>query len=530
MKLLLSSIYFLFSCSLLLAEEEKLKTSDEHFEQGIQSFDQQSYSEALSHFEKAELESEYKGKVYFNQARCHEFLNEQDLAEKAYQKALQSNDPFIEMKSCYNLGHLLYQWSLKKTTDANNFEIDEEKFKSSLNYFRDVGNYVDRVASSEKGEAETLHKKAKENEKLLMAKYKAMLDEANKKKGKKVPLLKGQVQVNGRPGASSFVFLKSKWDDHILEQTKSDSTGAYTFPDLDLGKYQVAAALYASDEGKELSWNTPVKVMSYEKDTQTQSINGPLSLGCPYQSSVPTMSLPYNDSSRASGPDSITSSTDWGELTDGRPAETFPEENDADQGYVAFSAENFQFAIALPQAQQQHQQQQIQKSTEPQEPPTYELTLKGYHNGKDAVLPEQISIFGMKKDLEKPIKLFETVVLTTDTGRYEWKSEAFVYKDCRQLILNFKRNGGQRISLHEIEIHENLNQKSDQQQQDQKNDQQQKNDSQSQQRQPKKDKKSAPKKNASRPVKAILDKIRKKNKDSKKQQATGVIQRTARDY
>lgn len=518
----------------LYAEKAKapLKDSETWFKEGLSALEKKQYGEAIDIFEKAELESKTIEKVYYNKGLAHLELKEYDLAEEHLRKALQAQDVNLTIKASYNLGHLHYQKSIVPSTDGGSYTMKKSEIQIAQDYFRDVKNFQKQKDADLNSESEDLIKRAIFNEALISARYKVLNDQKAKEKGSKLSLLSGTVKANGRPIEGATVYIKSKWKNEILGQTKSDSSGAFKIDGLEMGKYQLAAALYNDAKLSDLQWSEAKKVPAYEKDTSDLSISGALSLASPYQASHMSLPLPYDDALRMQGADSITKSTDWGELTDGKSSESFSETQPIDTGYVAFLQDQFQIAMGVPQ-QQQQVQQQVQQTTEPSAPPTYTFVLKGF-NGGDSPAPLSVDVMGMKKEQEKPIKLYHSVIKTTDTGVYEWKSDEFAQQDCRTLIFSFTQSKGKKTIFHEIEVNEDLKQDQQNQDQQQDQDQQQQQQNKDKQDQQKKDEqKQQQKKQQQKPqaVQAILDKVRKKNEDEKREEeGTGVILRTLKDY
>lgn len=523
-------LFFIIAFSTVVAEEKQPMTWDEHFEIGINAFDQKDFEQALISFGKAELESTEVDKIHYNKGLCHLKLDEHDLAEKELTKALRARDPLLKLKARYNLAHVHYNHAIIPSSDEGSYTYDEDKLTTCLDFFRDVKREVAKEPLNKESEALQLAQKADENIKLVVARLKIMRDRENSKKGEKVPFIQGTLQVNGRPVGDGRLYLKSKWEDQLLGTLKSDPSGTFKFDELEMGKYQIAGALYETESLEQLSFNEPVKVPTYEKDNQDIKLSGPLSMACPYQASVLPLKIPHSDSSRASGPDSITSSTDWGELTDGKPEDLFPEDHDLDPGYVGFDVPEFQIAMALPSPPQNPQAGHPEESKEEKPEPTYNVTLKGFHDDVKVVLPDLFQVYGFKKDMEKPELLYTSAVSTTDPGKYSWSSGPFPHKDFRHLIFTFQKKGKGRISLHEIEVQEDTgqNQSNQDQQQNENQDQNQQQQKQQQQKQQEEQKKNEP----SRSTRSILSRVRKKNEDEKdkRQTKSGIILKTDRDY
>ena len=525
------------------AKTEHLKTSEEHFNEGLLNFQASEYTKALESFERAELESKDLDRLRFNRGLCHLALMEYETSEEMFNKVLASQDPNMQVKAHYNLGHLHFLQCIKVPTEGEpqaepttlpNYDI--AKLEAASFAFRDVIELARRYKGKLNSESLDIVKKAEENTKLIAAKYIYHEDQLAKSKGRKTKVIQGKVNVNGRPAPHAFIYLKSKWEDSIYATTRSDESGGFKFPDLEVGKYQLASVLYEEDQAERLDWGEDIKLPSFETDNHDLEIKGAMTLAMPYQSQSPSLETPWDDHLRFTGSQSIVSSTDWGELVDGRPIATLPEDNDFHQGYVAFDVANLQLAMAMPTVQEQPQQppqQGAQQSTEPTPPPTYQVTLKGFQDFKDVHFPEKISIFGMKEGEEKPTELYSDIIQSTQSGLAEWKSEPFVHKDYKQLMFSFSRSKGKRMSFHEIEVYEDRHEEQDPQenedQQEPQDDQQ--NQDQNQDQQQPQDQPEEPQERESRSVRNIMQKIKKKNEEAKeKQKVDGVILHTDKDY
>jgi len=539
-------LLFLLCLSTLNAEDQpaeatSLKTSEQHFHDGMLAFQKGDVAQALQSFEAAGLEGKELEPIQFNQALCHLALNEPDKAEELFNKVLSSQDPEFQIKAHYNLGHLYFKQSLKEPETAAGQEpspypdYDLEKLEAASYAFRDIKNLSRRYEGKLSAATSAIVAAADENLKLIAARYIDYEDRLAKRKGRKTNIIRGSVKVNGRPASYAFVYLKSKWDDVIFAHMRCDESGVFTFNDLEVGKYQLAALLYEEDNAERLNWGEDVKLPSFESDNHDLQIQGAMTLGVPYQTQSPSLETPWDDHLRFSGSQSIVSSTDWGELVDGRPAITLPLDNDFHQGYVGFNVPNLRLGIAVPTAEQAQPQQNVPQSTEPTPPPTFKIKLKGFQDFKDVFLPDELTVFGMKEGQEAPLQLYQSIIQSTSSGVVEWDSEEFAHQDCRQLMLDFKRSKGNRMSLHEIEVSEDRHEpKQDQQEGDEQNKDQQQEQNQDQEQQNKNDKQQQPQEpqdRESRTVRSILEKVKEKNEDAKeRQKGSGVILHTDKDY
>jgi tetratricopeptide (TPR) repeat protein len=70
--------------------DEDTKRAKEHYGQGSKLFDLERFEEARIEFEAALSFKPDLGKLYYNIARCHEHLNQKDLALKAYEDYLKA--------------------------------------------------------------------------------------------------------------------------------------------------------------------------------------------------------------------------------------------------------------------------------------------------------------------------------------------------------------------------------------------------------------------------------------------------------
>lgn len=524
----------------------------EHMRAGLSLYDAGKYAEALERFGKAEVECDKPERIHYNKGLCHLGLAEFDQAEQAFAKVAGGADPLLSLQARYNTGHVHYRQALRRSTDAGTapagkpaapvsstdagqapgdrallgpgVELDEARLARALDCFRDVIRAAAREPLAGSAEAARLAADARRNERLIVTRLKDLVDRRSRKLGEKENRLHGTVNVNGRPVAGAWAYVKSKWEQALLGHARSGEGGGYEIKDLDLGKYNLAALLYEEDKPERIPWGPPRKVPAHGKDPQDLAVNGPVSLACPYLASVASLPAPWDDHGRKGGAASLTSSTDWGELTDGRPADTFPADNDLDPGYVAFAEPEFQVVMALPPARPRPE---VKSSTEPAPPPEYLVTLKGYRDGKDAAAPDALVVLGLKGKDEKPVSLYEGPVETTAAGRYEWKSFPFPQQDCRQLAFVFHRSKGKRTSLHEIEVAErDPSKKNDKEQEKDKDKQDQQQDEPKPQDQPEQKQDQA-----SQDTQQILKDIRKKAEENgKNRRAAGGVLRADRDW
>lgn len=550
-----SLIIFLLYLTAIYAESEEaaptsneaIKSSEQHFEDGQQAFQKGDYGSALESFNLSELESDHLDPIHFNRGLCHMALNDFEKAIENFEKVLSSQDPEYRIKAHYNLGHCHYQQSLQvnepkdgepSAPEELSATFSEEKLGLAVSAFREIEAMARRYEGRLSSEALNIVEKAKSNIKIIIAKYTYYQDQLAKNKGRLTKVIRGNVSVNGQPARYAFVYIKSKWDDNIYAHMRTDESGKFNFEGLEVGKYELAAALFEEKNAEFLNWQQEVKVPSYETDETALQIQGAMTLGMPYQSQTPTLETPWDDHLRFNGAKSITSSTDWGELNDGRPLETLPADNDFHQGYVAFDALNLRIGMAIPSQQQPQVQpgQQPQQSTEPSLPPTYQITLKGFQDLEDVHFPDKVRIYGLKDGQEQPIALYSDNIQTDTKGLTEWKSQEFEHQDCRQLLFDFSRSKGKRMSFHEIEVAENLHQKNDQQNenQDQNQDdqqQQQQQDQQQSEQNQQQQQEQQPEQRESRSVRSILQKIKDKNEDAKeRQKGSRIILHSDKDY
>lgn len=497
----------------------------EHFRNGLEALESGQNEQALQHFERAEFESDFPELVYYNQGLSLMRLGEGVQAEDKFKKAIGTLPDLTALRARYNLGLLHADRAIVPSTDPDAPPtLKQTETEQAVNYFRDVGSLAEKEVFEDNEKAQELRRRAEENEKLLLARMKIQNDRDARKKGNRVPFLLGKLNANGRPVEGGWVYFRNKWDDDINGYTRSGPDGDFKTTPLDPGWYFLGGAFYETDNYPNLKERQ--RVPAYDSDPVSIDVRGALSLACPYQASVPSLGGVFQDRSRLEGPESITSSTDWGELDDGRPESDLPEDTDEHPAYVAFDAEDFQIAFGLPVKQQQ-QMPQMQQSTsvEPTTPPTYTVTLKGYTDDKVAVPPSTFFVMGMKEGEEKPIPLHGETISTTQKGLYSWTSKEFEQKDCRQLLLGFKRQGGERISFHEIEINEQTHDgnESQPQQQPEDNQEQQGKDKQEQQSQPK-DKKKDEK------IENILRAIRQKGDENEKRRDKDTVIRAEKDW
>jgi hypothetical protein len=554
-----TSLYFValvFCClstTLHSAEEDNAAvplTWQEHQRLATKLFDEGNIEAALSHFEKADMETDQPQLFHYNRGLCHRLLGEEEQALKQFRDAMGSTDPLLDMDAQFQVGQVYFQKAITPSTDKGEVTLDIPYLTESSFAFKNVMDIGRRHEQLLDAPHNDLLKKAETNVKLIAAKYKDHLDRQSREKGNKTPIIQGDVKVNGRAVAQTRVYIKSKWDDKILAHVNCDEGGGFKLSDLKTGKYQLAAALYDTNNVDDLQWGNDIKVPTHEKDVQNLTVQGAITLASPYQTSCPSLEAPWDDHLRAAGAASIVSSTDWGELCDGYPESSLPKDSDVNMAYVAFGEPQVQLVIAVPSQQQPGEQAgphgagatqggmapgtpnggQSEAPAEDTPPPTFTVTIKGYHDGEQVFAPEKINISGIKEGLEAPIPLYEATIQTTEAGLFNWKSEEFAHQDCRNLIISMTRPPqGQRMSLHEVEVSENLNQKKDQNEDQKNQDQKQDQDQQQQDQQQDQQEKQEPQE--SRSTRAVLQKIRDKNKDAKeKQQASGVIYQTDKDY
>lgn len=553
MKLTLISLFMLLSVLHGESDEDNqekteiIKSTEQHFEEGQKAFQKGDFSAALESFELSELESDHLDPIHFNRGLCHLALKDYDRAIEQFEKVLASQDPEYRLKAHYNLGHCHYEQAMQPPEPKEGEEpppqeagvmFNEEKLNLSVSAFREIESMARRYEGRLSGEALGIVEKAQNNIKIIIAKYTYYKDQLAKTKGRLTKVIRGNVSVNGQPARHAFVYIKSKWDDAIYAHMRTDESGKFNFEGLEVGKYELAAALFEEKNAEFLTWEQEVKVPSYETDETDLKIQGAMTLGMPYQSQTPSLETPWDDHLRFNGSKSITSSTDWGELNDGRPLESLPLDDDFHQGYVAFDALNLRIGMAIPTQQQPQAQpgQPAQEDTKETPPPTYQITLKGFQDLEDVHFPDTIRVFGLKEGQEQPIPLYSDNIQTESKGLTEWKSQEFIHQDCRQLLFDFSRSKGKRMSFHELEVAENLHQENDQQDQDQNQDQdpnqdqqQQQSDQNQQQNQP--PEQQQPEQRESRSVRNILQKIKDKNEDAKeRQKGSRIILHSDKDY
>ena len=536
-------------------------TWQEHQRLATKLYDEGNTAGALSHFEKADLETDQPQVFHYNRGLCHRKLGEHEQALKQFKDAMGGQDPLLDMDAQFQVGMVHYGQALVESTDGGGIKLDIPQLTEASFAFTAVLDMGNRHKELLDGPRKDLLKKAETNVLIIATKYKDYQDKMSREKGKKSPIVQGDVKVNGRAVANTRVYIKSKWEDKIFAHTLCDAGGGFRFDHLKTGKYQLAAALFDTDKAQDLKWGEDVKVPAHEKDVQHLTVQGAITLASPYQTSCPSLGAPWDDHLRAGGSQSIVKSTDWGELNDGYPEASLPKDSDVNLAYVGFAEPEVQMMLVVPSQQgaaggvacadsagcanpAQGTPAVTPKAggnVEAQKPPTFAVSLMGYHDGKTVVAPNKISISGLKEGLDKPMPLFEATITTTDAGLYRWTSEEFAHQDCRQLVLKMSRlANGQRMSLHEVEVSENLHQKKDdkdeQKQDDKKQDDKKQEQKQDQQKQdPKQDEQKQDQqkqeKQESRPTRAVLQKIRDKNKEAKeKQQASGMIFQTDKDY
>jgi tetratricopeptide (TPR) repeat protein len=539
----LSLVFFtLFICSSLMAESTAPLTWNEHFAKGLDAFEKGSYEAALSAFEKASSETSNTQLVQFNRALTHQALGETDLAEKHYQLVLHEDQPLLSMKAHYQMGHLFFNQAIYSGNNdaANAFKLDQETLEDSSFHFRECRDLYYRYQSLVGSEGKTLHDQAEANDMRIAARYKHMLDQMNKKRGEKAKLIQGIVQVNGRAVDQTRVYIKSKWEDKIYGHTFSDNTGAYTLEDLPVGKYQLAAALFDTDRLEDLQWETEVKVPTRTEDTHDLQVKGAQTLAMPYQSSTPSLSAPWDDHLRKGGGETLTTEGHWGELTDGFPESSLSDNTDLDRAYLAFDVPRVQIGLAVPEigGQDGAPKPQAQAGDNVQ-PPQYKVTIKGFRSD-EVSFPSTLRVMGFpmpdqgqeNAQPKPPVELTIQKIEFDDNenGPIAWTSEAFQHQGFRSIVLDLERLGGQRMSLHEIEVSEIQDQEGQDQDsppQDDQNQEQENEGDQSDQ-----DQQSPPQKEeTSRPTRAILQDIRKKNEEAKERQmGSGIIISTDKDF
>ncbi len=417
---------------------------------GVAAYDHGDPAAALAHFEKAALTAEKPQVIHYDMGLCHLDLKETTQAREAFEKAAAGEDPLISLKARYNIAHAHYSEALKPTSDAGVMRLELAPAAAALDAFRDAARLAEKEPLAGLRAARRIAEDARSNARTIVALLKTQHDEEAQREGGRVQSLQGTVKVNGRPISGAFVYVKSKWEDEIQARARSREAGTYIFDKLEVGKYQLAARLYEVNGARDLDWGKEVRVPATAQHREDLEIQGPFSLGCPYLATSPSLQAPFDDHLRGGGPESLTRSTDWGELTDGRPSASFPENSDTDMGYVAFSTPSFQIVMALPPPPPPSEE--IKNSTEPKTTPTYIVTLKGYGGG-DAVPPKGFAVLGLKQGKDS-VPLYNTVVETTNKGRYEWSSPPFDQQGFNHLIFAFARQGGERVSLHEIEVQE----------------------------------------------------------------------------
>ena len=522
---------FISSFFSLKAEEQVPLTWKEHFNTGIEFFQKGELEGALSSFEKASTETDLPQLVHYNRALTHQALGEQDLAEEQYHLVLHEDQPLLSMKAHYQMGHLFFD---KATTSANTESeeapsLDLEVLEDSSFHFRECQDLYYRHESLLGSEGKQLHDKAKRNDLKIAARYKYMMDQLNKKRGEKARIIQGTVKVNGRAVDRTRVYIKSKWEERIYGHTFSDNTGGYLLEDLPVGKYQLAAALYDTEDTGDLKWETEIKVPTRTEDTHDLNVHGAQTLAMPYQSSGPSLSAPWDDHLREGGGETLQSAPHWGELTDGYPEASLSDNNDLNKGYVAFDAPRIQIAMAVPErGSPDGSSPSPPASSDNVQPPKYQITLRGFVS-EDSATPDTARFLGLAPPNEEnstpqaptELSVQKVEVSKEGDGTYTWTSELFEHQGFRSVLMDFERTRGKRMSFHEIEVLEIIDegkQEQDQQddQQDQSQDQQ---DDQQEQSQPEQKKEET-----SRSTRAILQDIRKKNEDAKERQTgSGII-------
>lgn len=554
-------------------------TWQEHLSLGQQAYGERDFEQAISHFEKAALESDDPYPLHLNRGLCHRALGEHQQAIEQLNKAMGGPSMAVDMEAQFQLGMINFSDAQQSLNSGNGQQWDLDKLKAASFNFQEVTD-LGRRHRDELGQVHLdLAAKAKRNVGNISTKYKFMMDQESQQRGKKTNILQGSVKVNGRAVKNTRVHFKSKWERSIMGHALCDEGGNFTLEDLKPGKYQLAAALYDTDNPEDLEWQAPVKVPSREKDVQDLSVQGALTLASPYQSNLPSLKAPWDDHLREQGPSSIVQSTDWGELNDGFPESGLPADSDLHMAYVGFDQAELQLVMAVPSQEQQGQNPMSaahggapmgpggamppqgqpgmghalgapQASGNAQEvtpPPTFTITVKGYRDGERNAAPSSITVMGIKEGQDQPLTLYSSEVEVDATGTYSWQSEAFVHQGCRNLLMNFKRGQGERMIFHEVEVSEDLHQNQEDQQQDQQQDQQDNQDQQDQNQQQqdqqdqggdqqdKQDQQDQQdqdqQQQESRSTRAILQKLREKNEEAKEKNAVrGYIIQTDKDY
>lgn len=525
-------ISLLFVSWTLQAEGEVPLTWQEHRDLGLVAYDAGNLEEALSHFEKACENHPSPQPIHFNRGLVHQKLGEVESAEDQFRLALAEDQPALALRAHYQMGRLFYEMAYPPEGSGNT-EVDLEDWKDASAAFRDAMGVFRRHEGIMNEEDREVRDRAETNVALLSARYKAIMDEKNRSRGSLVDVIQGQTDVNGRTVEGVRVYLKSKWDEGILAHTQSDAGGGFRFEGLEPGRYQIASALYDTDEQEELKWGEDIKVPTRSEDSESTSVGGSMTLASPYRSSLPSLDAPYDDHSRLQGPASIVHSTDWGQLTDGFSAQFLPADSDLHLAYVAFDGPRLQIATAVPSTSPPSTPQAA--APEPEKPPTFRLTLKGYADEENSVLPKEVKVYGLSANVEEEPRLLFEGQPSSSANLFDWSSDEFVHFGHRNLLIDLEGELGKRISLHEIEVSENTHQdnqdqnQDQDQQQDQNQDQQEQEDPQDQEEQQQQPE--PPQDQTSRNTRAILQQIRDKNEEAKdRQQATGTIIRTDKDY
>ena len=162
-------------CSQVMAEEPSEGvplTWEQHFALGATQFDLGQYGEALSHYEKATIESDQQEVLAYNRGRCHLELGEMEAAEKHFMEALGSEDFSLDMQAQFQLATLYYDQSFSTSGNSAKMEMDIEKLKQSSFAFQEVQNIARRHEKHLEPEHQKLLNKATRNVRSIAAKYK----------------------------------------------------------------------------------------------------------------------------------------------------------------------------------------------------------------------------------------------------------------------------------------------------------------------------------------------------------------------
>ena len=110
--------------------------------QGIEAYEDGEYAEALTHFEKAQLDRPDDRRLQFNIGDAHYRLGDYEAAEQAYGRVLGlGSDDSIAQRSYYNLGNTLYQQgrleeAIGAYEDALVLEPDDEDARHNLEFVK----------------------------------------------------------------------------------------------------------------------------------------------------------------------------------------------------------------------------------------------------------------------------------------------------------------------------------------------------------------------------------------------------------